>query len=622
MSIREIKLSDIIQKQAIINISTAGHVSHGKSTIIRKLTGIKTQRYSSEKKNAGKTIHLGYANAKIYYCPKTGLFQSVPSTTTSFCHPETGDEMKLVKHISLVDCPGHDEYMATMVGGTSVADITILVIAGNESVPQPQTYEHILALSASNINKFLILHNKLDLLTQEQTKNSIKEINGFLEGSPIEGSTIVPISAERGYNVEHVCRYLCFNVDNSIERDYKAPARMTIVRSFGVNKPSTNVKEMLGGVVGGTINRGVLAIGDHVELRPGILKKSTKTGQVVVQPLVAEIIHLKSEHYDLEQAISGGLVGVGLSIDSGLASSGKLVGFQLGHVGTMDPIVNVITGRVTMMKSMTEKHSKLSINEDIFVVASGSMVMNAIVTSKDKKTYTLKTKLPVTLAVGDKIAIMRGNRLVATMKVMDASCTYEIEYPEGFDSFNEWERPVWTVIDDIHDILTGSDHADVAELLAKKEEHAFDYDELVSNVIYKTDKVDVVTIPEIKMSYENRTTHIKNIEEIISKFDHSALLRDTDSKNILDMNILLLNYFKSEITDQARYNGSTPMHLILDRRRKAGAINQMFLKFGSIFRCPTCKSSYKTVIYRQYKEKLYFRECLSCSATTTTPVLF
>merc|ERR1712216_1055861 len=150
-------LSDeIINGQATINIGTIGHVASGKSTVVRTITGVQTVRFKNELER-NITIKLGYANAKVYKCidptcPRPSCYKSFGSSKedTPICDEckigGGNGEMKLLRHVSFVDCPGHDILMATMLNGAAVMDAALLLVAGNESCPQPQTSEHLAAV--------------------------------------------------------------------------------------------------------------------------------------------------------------------------------------------------------------------------------------------------------------------------------------------------------------------------------------------------------------------------------------------------------------------------------------------------------------------------------------------
>lgn len=127
---------EIISRQATINIGTIGHVAHGKSTLVLAVSGTNTVRHLREKKR-NITIKLGYANAKLYkcpVCPPPQCFRSYNSShpDESMCpNSDCSAMMLLLRHVSFVDCPGHDTLMATMLAGAAVMDAALLLVAGN-----------------------------------------------------------------------------------------------------------------------------------------------------------------------------------------------------------------------------------------------------------------------------------------------------------------------------------------------------------------------------------------------------------------------------------------------------------------------------------------------------------
>lgn len=164
---------EVISRQATINIGTIGHVAHGKSTVVKAISGINTVKTSKEKfRNI--TIKLGYANAKIFkctVCESPGCYQPLPSDApdNSKCSNEgCGAELQLVRHVSFVDCPGHDLLMATMLAGASVMDASLLLVAANEPCPQPQTSEHLAAIEIMKLEHIIILQNKVDTILKKQ----------------------------------------------------------------------------------------------------------------------------------------------------------------------------------------------------------------------------------------------------------------------------------------------------------------------------------------------------------------------------------------------------------------------------------------------------------------------
>ena len=149
-----------ISRQATINIGTIGHVAHGKSTVVKAISGVQTVRFKNELER-NITIKLGYANAKIYKGDpkdgKGGFYTSRGSShADEFTDDKTGIHYRLRRHVSFVDCPGHDILMVTMLNGAAVMDAAFLLIAGNETCPQPQTSEHLAAVEIMRLKEILV----------------------------------------------------------------------------------------------------------------------------------------------------------------------------------------------------------------------------------------------------------------------------------------------------------------------------------------------------------------------------------------------------------------------------------------------------------------------------------
>lgn len=221
---------EVISRQATINIGTIGHVAHGKSTVVKAISGVQTVRFKNELER-NITIKLGYANAKIYKCdecPRPRCYRAERSSKEDDfpCDREgcTG-RFKLVRHVSFVDCPGHDILMATMLNGAAVMDAALLLIASNEACPQPQTSEHLAAIEIMRLQHILILQNKIDLIKESQALEQHQQILKFIQGTVADGSPIVPISAQLKYNIDVICEYIV-NKFPIPERDFTSPPRL------------------------------------------------------------------------------------------------------------------------------------------------------------------------------------------------------------------------------------------------------------------------------------------------------------------------------------------------------------------------------------------------------------
>ena len=207
-----------------------------------------------------------------------------------------------------VDCPGHDILMSTMLSGAAVMDAALLLIAGNETCPQPQTSEHLAAIEIMKLNHIIILQNKVDLMREASAEEHYQSILKFIRGTVADGSPIISISAQLKFNIDAINEALVNKIPVPI-RDFTATPHMIVIRSFDVNKPGAEIDDLKGGVAGGSILTGVLKLGDEIEIRPGIITK-TEEGRVRCKPIFSRIVTLFAETNDLKFAVPGGLIGM------------------------------------------------------------------------------------------------------------------------------------------------------------------------------------------------------------------------------------------------------------------------------------------------------------------------
>ncbi|XP_045196002.1 eukaryotic translation initiation factor 2 subunit 3-like [Mercenaria mercenaria] len=412
---------DVISRQATINIGTIGHVAHGKSTLVKAISGVQTVRFKNEKVR-NITIKLGYANAKIYKCdndncPRPGCYRSCSSSKEdSFPCDRQGcsGRFKLLRHVSFVDCPGHDILMATMLNGAAVMDAALLLIAGNESCPQPQTSEHLAAVEIMKLKHILILQNKIDLVKESQAKEQYEQILAFVKGTIAEGAPVIPISAQLKYNIDVVCEYVTKKIPVPV-RDFTSEPRLIVIRSFDVNKPGCEVDELKGGVAGGSILKGVLKVGQEIEVRPGMVSKDQE-GKLTCKPIKSRIVSLFAEQNDLQYAVPGGLIGVGTKIDPTLCRADRMVGQVLGAVGALPDIYTELTISFFLLRRLlgvkTEgdkrgaKVQKLTKNE-ILMVNIGSLSTGGRVLAVKADLAKIGLTNAVCTEIGEKIALSR-----------------------------------------------------------------------------------------------------------------------------------------------------------------------------------------------------------------------
>ncbi|EPR79488.1 Translation initiation factor eIF2 gamma subunit [Spraguea lophii 42_110] len=404
-------MSNIISKQATINIGTIGHVAHGKSTVVRSITGVHTVRFKNELERS-ITIKLGYANAKIYECdkcPRPSCYSSTHSGGADEIDCKNcGSKAKLVKHVSFVDCPGHDVLMATMLNGTAIMDAALLLIAANEPCPRPQTQEHLFAVEIMHLEKFIIIQNKIDLITREQALEQYEQILEFLKTTKAAESPIVPASSQLGVNTDAILDFIVNYVPEPERTSDKDP-KLVIIRSFDINKPGCNSFQLSGGVIGGTLTSGKISIGDEIEIRPGIIYKEDE--KIVCRPFITKIVSLKTENNKLESAHPGGLIGVGTEMDPIFCKSDKLVGQVMGLKGKLPEIYIRLNVEYQLLKKISisnvkEENVALSLHENILLNV-GSTTTGAQILELTENTLNLQMIKPVCCEIEERIAISK-----------------------------------------------------------------------------------------------------------------------------------------------------------------------------------------------------------------------
>lgn len=408
---------EVISRQATINIGTIGHVAHGKSTVVKALSGVHTVRFKNELER-NITIKLGYANAKIFRSYDKKCQRPVCYTSMGSSKEDTfmmnNFKYELVRHVSFVDCPGHDILMATMLNGAAVMDAALLLVAGNESCPQPQTSEHLAAIEIMKLKHVLILQNKIDLIRDTQATEQHEQILRFIEGTVAEGAPIIPISAQLKYNIEVVCEYIEKKIPVPL-RDFTSEPHLIIIRSFDVNKPGSEVEDLKGGVAGGSILKGVLKVGQEIEVRPGLVSKDGN-GKLTCQPIRSRIVSLFAEQNEMMYAVPGGLIGVGTKIDPTLCRADRMVGQVLGSVGALPDILIELEVSYYLLRRLlgvriegdkkAAKVQKLSKNE-VLMVNIGSLSTGGRVIAVKADLAKIGLTTPVCTSVGEKIALSR-----------------------------------------------------------------------------------------------------------------------------------------------------------------------------------------------------------------------
>lgn len=157
------------------------------------------------------------------------------------------------------------------------------------------------------LRHIIILQNKIDLVKEAQAKEQYDQIIKFVQGTVAEKAPVIPISAQLKYNIEAICEYLVKKVPIPV-RDFTCKPKLIIIRSFDVNKPGCEVDDLRGGVAGGSILKGVLVVGQEIEVRPGVVTRDA-SGKFSCRPIKSKVLSLYAEQNDLQYAAPGGLIG-------------------------------------------------------------------------------------------------------------------------------------------------------------------------------------------------------------------------------------------------------------------------------------------------------------------------
>lgn len=414
---------DIIKNQPTLNVGMIGSVSNGKSSVTEKITGIKTQKHSSEMKR-NITIKLGYANAKIFKCPSCPDPQSYQPHPSSIIEADCGlcgKKMSLEKHISVVDSPGHQSLMTTMLNGTCVMDTTILIESVANDGLAPQTKHHLLATKMIGVGNSVTCLNKMDLVKKQKGTDKVIELRKNLVGTMAENSPIVPVAANLGLNIDVLCEYICKFVKEPV-RNYDATLKMIIIRSFNVNKQEVSLDHLEGGVVGGTITQGVLHKGDKISIYPGLIEKNTDSDDIrwKYRPIKGTALSINSETNNLDFAIPGGLIGIKLDIDPGLAAKDNLVGSILTNYDNTDAyrVYELIFVELQLFENI-----QLS-NKEILVINSNACSEKCeVVKTKGTKAELKLLERPICAMKNDYITISKiitnNITVVGRAKILD-----------------------------------------------------------------------------------------------------------------------------------------------------------------------------------------------------------
>ncbi len=374
-----------------INVGVVGHIDHGKTTLLGKISGKFTDTHSEELKR-GITIKLGYSEATIYKDSK-GIYNTKDGT------PE--------RYISFIDAPGHEMLMANMLSGAAIIEAAILVVAANEGI-KPQTREHFMALQAKGIKNIIIVQNKIDLVSKEKALENYKKIKEFVKGTLAENSPIIPVSAQQNINIDKILQELC-----KLEipkRDEESKPIFLIARSFDVNKPGANIPDLNGGILGGILKKGKLKVGDTIEIKPGLNFK--KNNQTIYQTLTTKIISLYKGKEKVKEVIPGVSISIETSLDPVLTKADSLTGCVVSLKGNLPEISYTLSIKTKLFEDVmgTEQRQKvepLKIKE-VLMLSVNTTTTIGIIEKISKEEIDISLNIPIVAIKGDNVGIARN----------------------------------------------------------------------------------------------------------------------------------------------------------------------------------------------------------------------
>ncbi len=373
-----------------LNVGVVGHIDHGKTTLLSRLTGKFTDTHSEELKR-GITIKLGYADMTIY---KEGENYNI-------------HKGKPIRYVSFIDAPGHEMLMATMLSGAAIIDAAILVIAANEGI-KPQTREHFMALQAKKIKNIIIIQNKIDLVSKEQALKNYKEIKEFVKGTLAEDAPILPVSAQQEVNIDKLLEELC-----KLEipkREVNTKPIFLVARSFDINRPGTIINNLRGGVLGGILKKGKLKIGDEIEIKPGLSIK--KANQYVYQTLTTEILSLFKGNNSVKEVLPGASISIETELDPFMTKTDSLTGCLASTKNTLPEISHSIKIKSELFEEVSgiQSHQKVEPlkTKEMLMLSVNTTISVGVVEKISKDDVELSLNIPVVALKGDNVGIARN----------------------------------------------------------------------------------------------------------------------------------------------------------------------------------------------------------------------
>lgn len=336
-----------------IIIGTAGHVDHGKTQLIKALSGIDTDRLEEEKKR-GITIELGFAH--------------IPNDAGY--------------NIGVIDVPGHEKFIKNMLAGIGGIDFVVFVVAADEGI-MPQTREHFEILQSLGIDDGIITVTKTDMVDEEWLEMLLEEVQDYFRGSFLEGKPIVPVSSRTGENIDVLKAEIIKKCDRENKRrEERELFRLPVDRVFTMSG--------FGTVVTGTLLDGKVSVGDDVLVQP--------------EGIRVKIRGIQSHGKDVDTAIAGQRTAINLS-------GVKKEEIDRGDVLATEKAVSV-TNMLDVKLKVFSSSDKIILNNSRVHVYAGSKEALAKVIMLDRDSMAADEEAFVQLRLEEPMAVRRGDRFI------------------------------------------------------------------------------------------------------------------------------------------------------------------------------------------------------------------
>lgn len=523
--------------QPVMNIGVIGHVANGKTTLISALTQVDTRRFKKEILS-NRTLKLGYTNITITKC-SCGSHEVYISGKSSCQCPYIV--------ASIVDCPGHNVLLSTMISGAHLMDVTLIVIAANEPCPQVQTKEHVdIVQIIGKINDHLVVQNKLDLIEKDSASHHQKQIEDFLESSQLTGTDIIPFSAQKHINTEVVLKWLYENALIRKERDISADedAYGIVVRTFDINKPGA--QEVVGLVIGGGVCQGRFTLGDDIMILP--------------QEVHTRVLSIKSDETLLHSATSGGLIGI--QTDLNPLWTDHLVGSTFIKASHFKPEKLHNEGFEFKIKYYLLRDSKLktlAVGDPITIHVLAQCIDCLVVRSDTKRFCTIKTKKAFYENESSEFLILWERRLIGYGRAIDGQTNNPLRCLKTKIDLPVYNDSLKTFYTSLNDLIT-----------------------------FKT------RLPIPKTVYLNTYTTVSNFGEICAKLSSSTHE--------------IGKYVHSELGSRS-WSINAQHQLILKGRWNENKVMTVLKPYIIYRRCSNCKSMNTCVVSDMNVKKMSCKDC-------------